>query len=132
MAKPPDSMARLLDLPICASLWPSPSRDARTEELLAAAAFLHNLNQARLQLLDRGLVVGEDTHLPRFGRNVDLDDILGLVDRLSVRQLASHPTYRPPPLHLRLGLCTRGSILRMSYLVRERQAQLELLDTLAR
>ena len=55
---------------------------SRTEELLAAAALLNNLDQARLQLLDGGNVVGQDTHLSGLGGEVDLDDILGLEDRL--------------------------------------------------
>ncbi len=54
----------------------------RTEELLGGAALLDNLNEAGLQLLNRGDVVGENTHLTGLGRNVDLDDILGLVDGL--------------------------------------------------
>ena len=55
---------------------------SHTEELLAAAALLNNLDQARLQLLDGGNVVGQDTHLSGLGGEVDLDDILGLEDRL--------------------------------------------------
>ena len=54
----------------------------RQEELLAAAGLLNDLNQARLQLLDRRNVVGEDTHLSGLGGHVDLDDILGLEDGL--------------------------------------------------
>ncbi len=54
----------------------------RTEELLAATALLNDLDQTGLQLLDRGDVVGEDTHLSGFSREVDLNDILRLVDRL--------------------------------------------------
>jgi hypothetical protein len=56
--------------------------DVRTEELLAATALFDDLNQTRLQLLNRGNVVGEDTHFSGLGGNVDLDDILGLVDGL--------------------------------------------------
>lgn len=54
----------------------------RTEELLAAAALLDNLNQTGLELLNRGDVVGENTHLSGLGGKVDLDDILGLVEGL--------------------------------------------------
>lgn len=53
-----------------------------TEELLAAAAVFNNLDQAGLQLLDGGDVVGEDTHLSGLGGNVDLHDTLRLVDGL--------------------------------------------------
>ena len=45
----------------------------RTEELLASARLLNNLNKTRLQLLDRRNVVGKDTHLARLGGEVDLD-----------------------------------------------------------
>lgn len=45
----------------------------RTEELLASARLLNNLNKTWLQLLDRRNVVGEDTHLARLGGEVDLD-----------------------------------------------------------
>ncbi len=55
---------------------------SRTEELLAAAALLDNFDQTRLQLLDRRNVVGQDAHLTGLGRDVDLDHILRLVDRL--------------------------------------------------
>ena len=47
-----------------------------TEELLASAAFLQNLNETGLELLDGGDVVGEDTHLTRLGWDVDLDTIV--------------------------------------------------------
>lgn len=53
-----------------------------TEELLAVAALLDDLDQTGLQLLNGGDVVGEDTHLSRLGGEVDLDDILGLVEGL--------------------------------------------------
>lgn len=59
----------------------------RTEELLAAATVLDDLNQTGLQLLNGGNVVGEDTHLSGLGGDVDLNNILGLVDGL-LRQLA--------------------------------------------
>lgn len=61
------------------------SKVKRTEELLAAAALLNNLDQAGLQLLDGGDVVGEDTHIPGLGGQVDLDDILRLVEGLLCR-----------------------------------------------
>ena len=54
----------------------------RTEELLAGATLLDDFHQARLQLLDRRNVVGKDTHLAGLGRNVDLNDIVGLEDGL--------------------------------------------------
>lgn len=57
-------------------------RGAPTEKLLAASALLNNLDQSRLELLDRGDVVGEETHLTRLGGDVDLDDVLGGVDLL--------------------------------------------------
>ena len=58
-----------------------PKRSARTEELLGAG-LLDDLDDAGLDLLDGGNVVGEDTHLTRLGGDVDLDDILRLVDGL--------------------------------------------------
>lgn len=54
----------------------------RTEKLLAASVLLNNLNQSRLELLNRRDVVGEETHLSRLGGEVDLDDVLGGVDLL--------------------------------------------------
>lgn len=54
----------------------------RTEELLSTAGLLHNLDETGLELLNRRNVVGEDTHLTRLGRDVDLDDVLRLVDGL--------------------------------------------------
>lgn len=45
----------------------------RTEELLAAGGLLDNLNEAGSQLLNRGNVAGEDTHVTSLGGNVDLD-----------------------------------------------------------
>jgi hypothetical protein len=46
---------------------------ARQEELLAAAALLDDLDEAGLQLLDGGHVVGQDAHLTGLGGEVDLD-----------------------------------------------------------
>lgn len=54
----------------------------RTEELLAASALLNDLDQSRLELLDRRDVVGEEAHLSGLGGDVDLDDVLGGVDLL--------------------------------------------------
>ena len=54
----------------------------RTEELLGAAALLNHLHDTRLQLLDRGNVLGENAHLAGLSGEVDLDDIGGLVDGL--------------------------------------------------
>ena len=50
-------------------------RCGRTEELLAATLLLDDLNQARLQLLDRRNVRGEDTHIARLGGDVDLNTV---------------------------------------------------------
>lgn len=47
-----------------------------TEELLAGAALLHNLNETGLELLNGGNVVGEDTHLTGLSGDVDLDTFL--------------------------------------------------------
>ena len=58
------------------------SEAARQEELLAAAALLNDLDQAGLELLDGGHVIGEDTHVAGLGGDVDLDDVLGLVEGL--------------------------------------------------
>lgn len=44
----------------------------RTEKLLVAAALFNDLDQTRLELLDGGHVLREDTHLSRFGRDVHL------------------------------------------------------------
>ena len=83
------------------------SESTRQEELLAAALLFNNLDQTRLQLLDGGDVVGQDTHVTGFRGQVDLDaapclssvfarsqcgifrngvdvHILGLVDRLQI------------------------------------------------
>jgi hypothetical protein len=96
----------------------------RTEELLAAG-LLNDLDQTGLELLNRGNVVGEDTHLTRLGGDVDLDDILGLVDGLQSACAAisfgsinwPSTAFRDHPLPLSSS----------SYLVREGQAQLDLL-----
>lgn len=56
--------------------------NGRTEVSLAAATILDDLDHARLQLLNGGNVVGQDTHISRLGGDVDLDDALGLVDGL--------------------------------------------------
>lgn len=47
-----------------------------TEELLASAAFLQNLNETGLELLDGGDVVGKNTHLTSLGGDVDLDTVV--------------------------------------------------------
>lgn len=52
------------------------TESGHTEELLGTA-LLHDLNQTRLQLLNRGNVVGEDTHLTSLGGDVDLDTGVG-------------------------------------------------------
>lgn len=56
---------------------------SHTEELLGAAALLNNLNNTRLELLNGRNMVGQDTHLTRSSRDVDLNDVLGSVDGLS-------------------------------------------------
>jgi hypothetical protein len=53
-----------------------------TEKLLATVSIFDDFNQTRLQLLNRGNVVGKDAHLARFCWNIDLHDILRFVDRL--------------------------------------------------
>ena len=45
---------------------------SRTEELFAPTSLLDDLNKARLQLLDGRDVLGQDTHIARFGWDVDL------------------------------------------------------------
>jgi hypothetical protein len=52
---------------------------------LLAARILNNLNQTRLELLNRRDVVRKDTHLSGFRGDVDLDNVLGGVDRLRER-----------------------------------------------
>lgn len=47
-----------------------------TEELLAGTAFLHDLNETGLKLLDGGNVVGKDTHLTGLSGDVDLDTVV--------------------------------------------------------
>lgn len=83
------------------------SGSKRTEELLAAARLLDDLDQTGLQLLDGGHVVGEDTHISGLGGQVDLDDILGLVEGLwlcgeVISSRASFPQHviGPPSSHL--------------------------------
>lgn len=51
------------------------SESARQKELLAAALFLDDLNQAGLQLFDRRNVIRQDTHIAGFRREVDLDAV---------------------------------------------------------
>lgn len=67
----------------------------RTEKLLAAGALLNNLNQSRLELLDRGDVVGEETHLSGLGGEVDLDDVLRGVDLLQLSHLSAIYSFSP-------------------------------------
>lgn len=55
---------------------------AHTEESLAGAAVLDNLDHAGLQLLNGRDVVGQDTHISRLGGDVDLDDALRRIDGL--------------------------------------------------
>lgn len=48
----------------------------RTEVLLAGTVLLEDLNETRLELLDGGNVVGEDTHLTGGGGDVDLGTVI--------------------------------------------------------
>jgi hypothetical protein len=48
--------------------------------LFAAAALLNDLDEAGLQLLNGGDVLGEDTHLSGLGGNVDLYAVKGEYD----------------------------------------------------
>lgn len=62
----------------------------RTEELLGTA-LLDDLDQTGLQLLNRGDVVREDTHLARLGGDVNLDDVMAPVDGLRAA-ISSRPS----------------------------------------
>ena len=64
-------------------------RIRRTEELLAGTGLLDDLNETRLELLDGGNVVGEDTHLTGLGGNVHLNAVLKYQFRTSVGSSAS-------------------------------------------
>lgn len=52
------------------------------EELLGSTTLLNDLNKTGLELLNRGNVVGENTHLSGLGGDVDLDNAGGLEDSL--------------------------------------------------
>ena len=90
VANPPDTIEIVHSA--CGPLYDEPEEKSRvrsepklisrTEEALAVATLLDDLDQTRLELLDGGHVVGQNTHLSGLGGNVDLDDILGLEDRL--------------------------------------------------
>ncbi len=101
MAKPPDTVVNPSVFLCRPAQFVVPDAVVlRTEELLAAAALLNDLDQAGLQLLDGGNVVGEDTHLSGFRGDVDLDDILRLVDRLCDAQISAPSFFTrslPPP-----------------------------------
>lgn len=60
-----------------------------TEESLAGATILDDLDHAGLQLFNGGNVVGQDTHISRLGGDVDLDDALRLVDGLCAAYISS-------------------------------------------
>lgn len=68
-------------------MLPSLCLYVRTEKLFAGAVVLDDLNETRLQLLDRRDVVRKDTHFTRLGWKVDLNDALRRVDGL-LRELA--------------------------------------------
>jgi hypothetical protein len=55
------------------------ARVGRTEELLGGTVLLNNLDEARLELLNGGNVVGEDTHLTGGGGDVDLGTVFAKV-----------------------------------------------------
>lgn len=86
----------------------------RTEELLGGAALLNHLDDTRLQLLDRGNVLGKDTHLARLSGEVDLDDIRRLVDGLvaaiTCQPTRSHSSRRAHPPSSELILARLGAI----------------------
>jgi hypothetical protein len=83
-------------------------------------------------------VVGKNTHLARLGGDVDLDDLLGLVDGLDAginNQLVERGLWSAnsrsclvewATVVLSFGSCSIGP----SYLMRERQAQLDLFTLL--
>lgn len=48
----------------------------RTKELFASSSLFNDLDEARLQLLDGGNVVREDTHVARLCGKVDLNAVL--------------------------------------------------------
>lgn len=102
-----------------------------TEERLGASVLLDDLDQTRLELLNRRNVVGENTHLTRLGGDVDLDDILGLVDGLRAAisschcQLARMQRRAPPNSILPSGYSIEGRGGE-SYLVRQGQGELDL------
>lgn len=54
----------------------SVGRNRRTEVLLGGATLLNNLDKAGLELLDRGDVVGQNTHLTGGGGDVDLGPVV--------------------------------------------------------
>lgn len=102
---------------------PMPSVDVAhiplTEVLLAAAALLDDLDQAGLELLNGRHVVGQHAHLAGLRRQVDLDDVLGLVDGLvgrrrnvSFEQLDMQSACRDPGLpHPRAPAGLAASVL---------------------
>jgi hypothetical protein len=82
--------------------------------------------------------VSEDTHLTRLGRNVDLDDVMGLVDGLgeAITCQLNWPSIGRGACALAHVACDKGSGASIrsrcaSYLMRERQAELDLLTRLA-
>jgi hypothetical protein len=65
---------------LCISLRLRKLSGGPTEELLAPTALLNDLNQSRLQLLNRRNVICENAHLSGFCWDIDLDNILRFVD----------------------------------------------------
>lgn len=69
--------------------WRRATIGGHTEESLAGAAVLDDLDHAGLQLLNGRDVVGQDTHISRLGGDVDLDDALRRVDGLCAAYISS-------------------------------------------
>lgn len=56
-------------------VWLHNGETTGQEELLAATLLLNDLNQTGLQLLNRGNVVGQNTHLTSLCGEVNLDTV---------------------------------------------------------
>lgn len=76
-----------------------------TEKLLATGALLNDLDQSRLELLDRRDVVGEEAHLSGLGGDVDLDDVVGGVDLLYVSHTLAIYSFFPLQVRLVSNAC---------------------------
>lgn len=71
-------------------VWLYDSESTRDEILLASTRLFDDVDNTWSELLDGRDVVGEDTHVSRLSRDVDLDNVGGLEDRL-VRQRQGEP-----------------------------------------